>query len=104
MILTPWKNYEFKFIEEDDYKGDLKVTKQTLNKEDLLKKIDLKDVYKRQSSNSKKKKKAQAGNGNVPPSGMPQQPNGAVVPPNRAPEQPKAPYEMCIRDSLKTML
>ena len=44
------------------------------------------------SSNSKKKKKAQAGNGNVPPSGMPQQPNGAVVPPNRAPEQPKAPY------------
>lgn len=35
-------NYEFKFIEEDDYKGDLKVTKQTLNKEDLLKKIDLK--------------------------------------------------------------
>ena len=32
------------------------------------------------SSNSKKKKKAQAGNGNVPPSGMPQQPNGAVVP------------------------
>ena len=31
-------NYEFKFIEEDDYKGDLKVTKQTLNKEDLLKK------------------------------------------------------------------
>ena len=28
----------------------------------------------------------------VPPSGMPQQPNGAVVPPNRAPEQPKAPY------------
>ena len=44
------------------------------------------------SSNSKKKKKAQAGNGNVPPSGMPQQPNGAVVPPHRAPEQPKAPY------------
>ena len=44
------------------------------------------------SSNSKKKKKAQAGNRNVPPSGMPQQPNGAVVPPNRAPEQPKAPY------------
>lgn len=36
------ENYEFKFIEEDDYKGDLKVTKQTLNKEDLLKKIDLK--------------------------------------------------------------
>lgn len=36
------KNYEFKFIEKDDYKGDLKVTKQTLNKEDLLKKIDLK--------------------------------------------------------------
>ncbi|WP_278883894.1 hypothetical protein [[Ruminococcus] torques] len=35
-------NYEFKFIEKDDYKGDLKVTKQTLNKEDLLKKIDLK--------------------------------------------------------------
>ena len=26
----------------DSYKGDLKVTKQTLNKEDLLKKIDLK--------------------------------------------------------------
>ena len=25
-------NYEFKFIEEDDYKGDLKVTKQTLKK------------------------------------------------------------------------
>lgn len=36
------ENYEFKFIEKDDYKGDLKVTKQTLNKEDLLKKIDLK--------------------------------------------------------------
>lgn len=44
------------------------------------------------SSNSKKKKKAPAGNGNVPPSGMPQQPNAAAVPPNRAPEQPKAPY------------
>lgn len=32
-------NYEFKFIEKDNYKGDLRVTKQTLNKEDLLKKI-----------------------------------------------------------------
>ena len=32
------ENYEFKFIEEDDYKGDLKVTKQTLNKEDHFEK------------------------------------------------------------------